>query len=90
MIIFKCDVCGATKDAPSSVAGPYRIGPVGWRDRTGRTPDTRMVRVHTCSERCAARYDLAEAEQVGGGRVPFLPIEEVAPVVRALIVPEQM
>ena len=63
-LMWKCDVCSATGESPTS-ASQFRLMPKGWRARDGRVPKGHEAEVHVCSEKCAKRYDAAEAEQVG-------------------------
>jgi hypothetical protein len=63
-LMWKCDVCSKTGESPTSLS-VVRLMPKGWRQREGRDLRNNGIEVHVCSEKCAKRYDLTEAEQVG-------------------------
>lgn len=68
MQMWKCDVCGDTAEALTSLSD-FTLMPRGWRWRTGRVPSKTSsyheLRLHVCSDDCAKKYDRVEAEEIG-------------------------
>lgn len=72
MITYKCDVCDKTAPAPTAAYHMQSCPPLGWLARRGLTKDHHEVYVIVCSKACSARYDRAEAEQVGFSWMPIV------------------